>query len=640
MSVGQRLMLLVAMPIVGAGFIGYSLQSTLNEVRVGGEHYQKLDQQKTLLADILPPPLFVVELFSNAQSLVNENDPARRVELTKEIERLAAEFSKREAYWKEKKLNSEVRAAVFEKAADAARDVIAAVKTEVIPAANAGDLKTAAARLQDKVGPAFVRHFNAISAASAKVQLIAEQQEKETLGTVSAAQSGSIYIAIGVLAGILPISYIMMRSVQRPIRQLSGAMHDVVKGTGNLRAKIDLGGDRSEIGQLAQNFNGFIGCVNGLVLEIEKMAENLKGSADQISASAEESRRATQHQTESLKTMLDGVDQLSGSAQSIAEISNQATSEAEKAGKVAEEGDKAVHESIEGMGRIDSTVSQGAQSVSDLGERSKQIGQIISVINDIADQTNLLALNAAIEAARAGEHGRGFAVVADEVRKLAERTTSATKEVSESIGQIQAMTAESVKSIHAGTEEVKRGIAAAQGTTENLKRIVEQAGATRRLIENISRGAQEQAKLGEGIRDGVRQVSTAAEELERTSVMTAQNTADLAQRSRQLMDLVARFQIDRGESAPRVDLKLPITSTLGTIVEINKHGACVEINPVTPLTKGQKSKIEFTAMGRVFRAEVTVQWTKKENGKDRAGLQFKTPLAEFDNSNTPQLTAT
>ncbi len=632
-------MLLVAMPIVGAGFIGYSLQHTLNEVRVGGEHYQRLDEQKTLLADILPPPLFVVELYSNVQSLVIENDQTRRTELIKEIERLSAEFTKREEYWKDKELDTEVRAAVFEKAANAARDVIAAVKTDVIPAASAGDLKTAAARFQDKVAPAFTRHFNAITAASAKVQLVADQQEKQTMGMVSAARSGSIYLALGVLAGILPVSYIMMRSVQRPIRQLSSAMHDVVKGTGNLRARIDLGADKSEIGQLAQNFNGFIGCVNGLVLEIEKMAENLKGSADQISASAEESRRATQHQTESLKTMLDGVDQLSGSAQNIAESSNQATSAADKAGKVAEEGDKAVHETIEGMGRIDSTVSQGAQSVSDLGERSKQIGQIISVINDIADQTNLLALNAAIEAARAGEHGRGFAVVADEVRKLAERTTAATKEVSDSIGQIQTMTAESVNSINAGTEEVKRGIAAAQGTTENLKRIVEQAGETRRLIENISRSAQEQAKLGEGIRDGVRQVSSAAEELERTSAATAQNTADLAQRSTQLMELVKRFQIDRRAAAPRMDLELPIGSTLGTIVEINKYGACIEVNPVTPLTKGQETEIEFTAMGRVIRAEVTVRWTKQEKGKDRAGLQFKSPMPEFDTAKTPQLAA-
>lgn len=632
-------MLLVAMPIVGAGFIGYSLQQTLNEVRVGGEHYQRLDQQKTLLADILPPPLFVVEMYSNVQSLVIESDQVRRGELIKEIERLSGEFTSRVEFWKDKELDTEVRAAVFEKAASAARDVITAVKTEVIPAASAGDLKTASARFQDKVGPAFARHFNAITSASAKVQLIAEQQEKETLGTISAAQSGSIYLAIGVLAGILPISYFMMRSVQRPIRQLSSALHDLVKGTGNLRTKIDLGNDKSEIGQLAQNFNGFTACVNGLVLEIEKMAENLKGSADQISASAEESRRATQHQTESLKTMLDGVDQLSGSAQNIAESSNQATSAAEKAGQVAEEGDKAVHETIEGMGRIDSTVSQGARSVSDLGERSKQIGQIISVINDIADQTNLLALNAAIEAARAGEHGRGFAVVADEVRKLAERTTSATKEVSDSIGQIQAMTADSVNSINAGTEEVKRGITAAQGTTENLKRIVQQAGETRRLIENISRSAQDQAKLGEGIRDGVRQVSSAAEQLERTSAATAQNTADLAQRSNQLMELVKRFQIDRRAAAPRVDLKLPIGSTLGNIVEVNKYGACVEVNPVTPLIKGQETEIEFTAMGRVIRAEVTVRWTKLEKGKERAGLQFKTPLTEFDTAAAPQLAA-
>jgi methyl-accepting chemotaxis protein len=546
MSVGQRLVLLVAMPAIGAGVIWWSMNRTLNEVRVGGEMYQRVALQSELLADILPPPLFLVELYATAQSLTTEAHEDKRAALLETVERLSADYAKRTAYWKDKTIDGDVRRAVFETAGEPATELLNLVKNELVPATKSGDLNSASGILRDKVTPAFQRHATAIVEASATTIKQAEIETQKTMDEVTAARTGSYAFALGTLALVLPLSYLMVRSIRKPIRQLSGAMHDVASGTGNLTVRIDLGGDRSELGQLAENFNGFVRCINGVVVEIDKAAKGLRGSADQISASAEESQRATQHQTESLRTMSQSIDQLSGSAMNIAQSSNKANDSAEMTGRVAAEGDLAVQQTIAGMGRIDSTVAQGAQSVSELGQRSKQIGQIISVINDIADQTNLLALNAAIEAARAGEHGRGFAVVADEVRKLAERTTSATTQVSESIGEIQSMTSNSVQCINAGSEEVKRGIVVVQGTTQGLKRIVEQAGETRRLIGTIAQSAQEQARLGEGIRDGVRQVGSAAEELERTSAATAQNTSDLVDRSRQLMDLVARFQIDRG----------------------------------------------------------------------------------------------
>ncbi len=546
MSVGQRLVLLVAMPVIGAGVIWWSMNRTLDEVRVGGEMYQRVALQSELLADILPPPLFLVELYATAQSLTTEANEEKRAALLQTVERLSADYAKRTAYWKDKTIDGEVRRAVFDTAGEPATELLNLVKNELVPATKSGDLKSASGILRDKVTPAFQRHVTAIVDASATTIKQAEIETQKTMDEVTAARTGSYAFALATLALVLPLSYLMVRSIRKPIRQLSGAMHDVASGTGNLTVRIDLGGDRSELGQLAENFNGFVRCINGVVVEIDKAAKGLRGSADQISASAEESQRATQHQTESLRTMSQSIDQLSGSAMNIAQSSNKANDSAEMTGRVAAEGDLAVQQTIAGMGRIDSTVAQGARSVGELGERSKQIGQIISVINDIADQTNLLALNAAIEAARAGEHGRGFAVVADEVRKLAERTTSATTQVSESIGEIQSMTSNSVQCIHAGSEEVKRGIVVVQGTTQGLKRIVEHAGETRRLIGTIAQSAQEQARLGEGIRDGVRQVGSAAEELERTSAATAQNTTDLVDRSRQLMDLVARFQIDRG----------------------------------------------------------------------------------------------
>jgi methyl-accepting chemotaxis protein len=218
-----------------------------------------------------------------------------------------------------------------------------------------------------------------------------------------------------------------------------------------------------------------------------------------------------------------------------------AADSAKNSGSTAKEGGKVVAETIEGMNRIADVVRSSAETVQALGKSSDQIGEIVQVIDDIADQTNLLALNAAIEAARAGEQGRGFAVVADEVRKLAERTTKATKEIAGMIKQIQKDTSNAVISMSKGTEEVEKGKALADKAGESLKEIILGAVKVVDVITQVAAASEEQSSTSEEISRSIEAINNVTRESTAGIQQIAKASEDLSRLTVNLQDLIGKF---------------------------------------------------------------------------------------------------
>jgi methyl-accepting chemotaxis protein len=209
----------------------------------------------------------------------------------------------------------------------------------------------------------------------------------------------------------------------------------------------------------------------------------------------------------------------------------------------AARGGEVVQQTISGMHRIAAQVKQSAQTVESLGVRSEQIGEIVGTIEDIADQTNLLALNAAIEAARAGEQGRGFAVVADEVRALAERTSVATKEISEMIRAIQKETKEAVVAMEEGVSEVEKGATTSEKSGEALHEILAHIEEVNMQINQIAIAAEEQTATTSEISSNVMQVTQVVQETSRGAYETATASAQLAANAQLLQELVNKFKL-------------------------------------------------------------------------------------------------
>jgi methyl-accepting chemotaxis protein len=233
--------------------------------------------------------------------------------------------------------------------------------------------------------------------------------------------------------------------------------------------------------------------------------EQLSAAIDQIAEGSQEQAKGIEEATDIVKKVSTSITQVSGNAKAGADVW-------ESTAMSAREGARMTHDTVAGMGRVKKAMDVVSERVTDLGERSGEIGKIVATIDDIAAQTNLLALNAAIEAARAGEQGRGFAVVADEVRKLAERSSAATKEIADLVSGIQVGVREAVNAMEQGSKEVEAGYKLATDAGGALDDILTRSQSVGRQVEQISMAAQELQGLGTGMDEAIDHINRIVEQ--------------------------------------------------------------------------------------------------------------------------------
>ena len=299
-----------------------------------------------------------------------------------------------------------------------------------------------------------------------------------------------------------------------------------------------------EIGRLFNGFNLVVKNIREMIIATSEAIEATASASTEISSSSEEMAAGAQEQSSQTLEIASSIEEMTRTILDTTRNSSIAAEAAKKSGDMAKEGGKVVSETIIGMNRIAEVVSKSAETVQALGKSSNQIGEIIQVIDEIADQTNLLALNAAIEAARAGEQGRGFAVVADEVRKLAERTTKATKEISGMIKQIQTDTHNAVISMEEGTSEVEKGKLLADKAGQSLKEIITGADQVVGVITQVAAASEEQSATSEQISKNIESINNVTKESADGVQQIARSAEDLSRLTVNLQELIARFKFD------------------------------------------------------------------------------------------------
>ncbi len=311
---------------------------------------------------------------------------------------------------------------------------------------------------------------------------------------------------------------------------------------GDLSARMD-GDYIGNFNRYKDNINHLGESLESMILDISEIIKATSISTNEISSSIEEISLGTEEQSQHALEVAGAVEEMTKTILETSRNADSATEASKQYGDVAKDGGKVVNETIDGMNKITAVVKKSANTVHALGVSSKQIGDIIQVINEIADQTNLLALNAAIEAARAGEQGRGFAVVADEVRKLAERTTKATKEIASMIKQIQKDTDDAVLSMEEGNSEVEKGKKLADHAGISLKQIIDGADKVVDIVTQVAAASVEQSSASEQISKSIETISSVSQQSSASLQQIASAAENLSRLTTNLESHISRFKI-------------------------------------------------------------------------------------------------
>ncbi len=350
----------------------------------------------------------------------------------------------------------------------------------------------------------------------------------------------NLLFGVGIILVLAAFAVGITRSISRPIGEAVTFADRLADGDLSVEIKTTAGGEAGQLlqamGNMVVSFRDIVGKVKLVAEEVACNATRLRGSASQMAADADA-------ESVQVATMATASEEMACTSTEIARNCVSAAEGAEHATKTADAGASVVNETVRGMSRIAERVKESAATVQSLGTRSDQIGEIIGTIEDIADQTNLLALNAAIEAARAGEQGRGFAVVADEVRALAERTTRATQEIGKMIRAIQVETKGAVASMEEGVVEVEKGTAGAAKSGQALGDILQQINSVTLQVNQIATAAEEQTATIEEISGNIHKITEVVQETARGADESASAANDLAELAEKLKWLVERFRV-------------------------------------------------------------------------------------------------
>lgn len=386
-----------------------------------------------------------------------------------------------------------------------------------------------------------------IQKANKAMELLMQHEVELAKSAYSSSQKQySLFMTVIIVAIVLAFicgvtaSLIIVGSIGRSTTMLKDTATKLADG--NLVVRVTIA-SQDELGVIGASFNQIADTLQSAMQKISACSGHLTLAAGELRANAENIASGAENVAAQAATVATAGEEMAATSNDIASNCSMAVENANRACVTATSGARIVQATVDGMSRIALKVQESAKTVESLGERSDQIGAIIGTIEEIADQTNLLALNAAIEAARAGEQGRGFAVVADEVRALAERTTRATKEIGAMIKSIQVETRTAVAAMEEGVHEVERGTEDASRSGDALEHILSQVSEVTDQINQIATAAEEQTATTNEISGNMQQITEVVQETAGSSQMTAAAAGQLSDLAQELRGIVDQFRL-------------------------------------------------------------------------------------------------
>lgn len=375
-----------------------------------------------------------------------------------------------------------------------------------------------------------------------KYDIVFSRQQMESV--LTGQFTASLVLVLLVSAGCLGMVLLLSRKIiVKPVSNVSTSLAEIAKGGGDLTRRLPTtSGD--EIADLADNFNRVMEQIGGIIKNVIVVTDQVSNNVQVMSHATDDTVHSTNQQLKEIEQIAAALNELSASAEEVARSAGETAKRTREASSAAEEGTKVMASSQDTIRRLTGQIESTANKIQILKDNSENIGSVMEVIRSIAEQTNLLALNAAIEAARAGEQGRGFAVVADEVRSLAQKTQKSTEEIESIITQLQKAADEAHQSMNTSISSVQETIDTSSKVETTLGSIRENVSTINDMNHQIATASQEQSSVANEVSKIITAIYALSEKVAANAAVVAKNANELAEESHELQNNMSQFNID------------------------------------------------------------------------------------------------
>ncbi|MDX7874926.1 methyl-accepting chemotaxis protein [Aeromonas veronii] len=523
---GQVLGIMVIITLISISFFGlYSVRSAADQ----------MGQGKDVVADILPPPLYLIESQLQVYTLLHAK-PEEREALLQTLARLQQEFESRNSFWQESSLNDPLRELLLGEQKVQGELFWQLLNDRFVPAIKAGDLAQAGA-IAARLHTLYNAHRLGVDATVIRGNEYAAEQMAHLANTTRLCY-GLLLCAALLGAGLI---FWLGRPTQQRLLAAGKATAAIAEGELN-RPMPEPGLDA--IGELIRQIGAMRDQLATLVESLQRSASTLDDRATSLTAMAQRHTDDSQAQVGAAHHIEQAIEQLTHSIEQAGSQLHQVGEQTLQSAERAQEATLAIHTVEQVIGEQVTGVKQVSHTISDLAGLSQQIAGLAGAIHDIAEQTNLLALNAAIEAARAGEQGRGFAVVADEVRSLATRTGSATTEINTIIGKIQDVSLRAASEMDTELARVEQAVTHTMTARQSVARIAQSCEEINQRIAQVDQLMSDESRLVQGIHHQVGEMSRLAAEANQSASQAAEEATMVAQHARILTRQTHHFHLD------------------------------------------------------------------------------------------------
>jgi methyl-accepting chemotaxis protein len=517
------------------GFLGFAAGAllTMNHIKVNGPIYTQIVQGKDIIADILPPPMYVVETKLTVMMLVTETDVQQRQQLLADLAKKRAEYEERHAYWTLNLEEGKLKDHLLKEAAGPARQFFEITDKEFVPLIQQGKLREAQNVANTRLFPLFKEHRDQTVETVALAGDWAKQNELNAADVIFTRTWVLVLLGLLMIAIGITVSYLITRGILTPLRNTGRVLEELAEG--NLQPRLTIE-SKDEMGQLGEKLNQALDSLQSLLQSIGYNAQVLASSAEELTAVNHQMRDNLEGTSSQATVVSAAAEQVSSNVHTVAAGSEEMTASIKEIARNVTDANRISTEAVEAARTTNQLVMR-------LGESSQEIGQVIKVITSIAEQTNLLALNATIEAARAGEMGKGFAVVANEVKELAKETAKATEEIGRKVGGIQSDTVEAVSAIKRINEVI--------GQISDIQTAIAGAVEEQSVTTNeIGRNIMEAARGSSEIASNIHGVATATQTLSSGANDSQLAARELSRMAQELQSLISQFRYESNGQRP------------------------------------------------------------------------------------------